>query len=79
MQLLLEPMTKNRLRTTSLLALTTRNLGSLNCAQLLCPACGRRHLPYGSNLVRCEARDANVVVAFQYKLKIAQFKGGRIP
>ena len=61
----------------SQIRLSTRNLGGLDGTQLLGPSLRGLDLLDGAQLVRGVARDADVVVAFEDQLQVANLEGGR--
>jgi len=60
----------------SRIRLPPRNLCSLDSTQLLGPSLRRLDLLHGPQLVRGVARDADVVVAFEDELQVADLEGG---
>lgn len=61
---------------SSQIRLPPRNLRSLDGTQLLGPSLRRLDLLHRAQLVRGVARDADVVVAFEDELQIADLEGG---
>ena len=64
----------NPIRSTR--ASTASKLRSLDCTHLLRPTGGRLGTTHSSNLVAAEARDADVVLALEDELEIADVEGG---
>ncbi len=60
----------------SQIRLPPRNLRSLDGTQLLGPSLRRLDLLHGAQLIRGVARDADVVVAFEDELQVADLEGG---
>lgn len=60
----------------SQLPLPARNLRSLDSRQLLRPSCRGLHLLHGAQLVARETGDADVVVALEDELQVADFELG---
>jgi len=60
----------------SQIRLPPRNLRSLDGTQLLGPSLRRLDLLHRAQLVRGVARDADVVVAFEDELQVADLEGG---
>ena len=58
--------------------LPTHDLGSLNSFHLFVPSGSRNQLPYGADLVGSISWDADVVVAFEDQLDVADVELGRL-
>ena len=61
--------------TVSQIPLPPSNLGSLNSAQFLSPSGSRLRFADGTQLVRCVARDADIVVPLQDELEVTKLEG----
>ena len=59
----------------SQIPLSPSNLGSLNSAQFLGPTGRRLRFSDGTQLVRCVARYADIVVPLQDELEVTKLKG----
>jgi hypothetical protein len=58
--------------------LPTHDLGSLNSFHFFVPSGSRNQLPYGADLIRGVSWDADVVVALEDQLDIADVELGRL-
>ena len=72
------PLTNQNQQRSSLPFGTAHHLCPVDGVHLLQKRRARLHLAYGPDLVRCVTRDADIIVALEHELDVADLEGGRV-